>query len=95
LKAEFEGYISTLGISNTLATPEGKNIIDSLLATAESNMGLDWKDREILQAKMKIALRRVFLKFGVDGKVATESAEHLVTWFKKQSAGIESVKKDV
>jgi hypothetical protein len=90
LKVEFEGYLGTLGISYTLATPEGENIIDSLLGTAESNMGLDWKDREILQAKIKIALRRVLLKFGVDAKNATESAEHLVTWFKKQSAGIES-----
>lgn len=90
LRAEFEGYLGTLGISDTSATPEGENIIDSLLGTAESNMGLDWKEREILQAKMKIALRRVMLKFGVDGKVGTESAEHLVTWFKKQSAGIES-----
>lgn len=91
LKAEFEAYLGTLDISNSLATPEGENIVDSLLATAESNMGTDWTEREMLQAKMKVALRRVLVKFGVDGKVATESAEHLVTWFKKQSAGIESV----
>lgn len=95
LKAEFEGYLTTLGISNAFTTPEGENIIDSLLATAEGNMALDWKDREILQAKMKIALRRVLVKFGVDGKSATESAEHLVTWFKIQFAGIESEKEDV
>jgi hypothetical protein len=95
LKGEFEAYLGTLDISNALATTEGENIIDSLLATAEVNMGTDWKKREMLQAQMKIALRRVLVKFGVDGKVATESAEHLVTWFKKQSAGIEGVKKDV
>lgn len=90
LKVEFEAYLGTLDISNTVVTPEGENIIDSLLATAEGNMGTDWTEREMLQAKMKVAIRRVLVKFGVDGKVATESAEHLVTWFKKQSAGIEN-----
>jgi len=90
LKAEFEAYLGTLDISITRTTRDGENIVDSLLATAESNMGTDWTKREMLQAKMKIALRRVLVKFGVDGKVATESAEHLVTWFKKQAAGIES-----
>jgi hypothetical protein len=91
LKTEFKGYLGTLGIS-TPVTPEGENIIDSLLATAESNMGLDWTVRERLQAKIKIALRRVLIQFGIDAKNATNSAEHLVTWFKKQSAGIEVVK---
>jgi abortive infection Abi-like protein len=91
LKVEFEGYLGTLGISNTLVTLEGENIIDSLFATAERNMGTDWTEREMLQAKMKIALRRVLLQFGIDAKNATNFAEHLVTWFKKQSAGIGSV----
>jgi len=79
LKVEFEGYLGTLGISATLAAPEGEKIVDSLLATAEGNMGLDWSEREILQAKIKIALRRVLIKFGIDSKDATNSAEHLVT----------------
>jgi hypothetical protein len=95
LKAEFEAYLGALDISKSLATPEGENITNSLLATAEGNMGIDWTEREMLQAKMKIALRRVLVKFGVDGKAATESAEHLVTWFKKQSAGIERVNVNV
>lgn len=90
LRTEFEAYLGVLGISTTSTSPNGENIVDSLLATAESHMGTDWDKRDILQAIMKIALRRVFVKFGVDGKVATESAEHLVTWFRKQAAGIKS-----
>lgn len=90
LKAEFEAYLGVLKIPIDNTSPNGENMIDSLLATAESNMGTDWEKRDMLQAMMKIALRRVLVKFGVDGKMATESADHLVTWFRKQAAGIQS-----
>jgi hypothetical protein len=88
LKAEFEAYLVVLNIPIISTNTTGENIVDSLLATAESNMGTDWKKRDMLQAMMKVALRRVLIRFGVDGNIATESAEHLVTWFRKQSAGV-------
>ncbi len=91
LKVEFKEYLETLGISSTLSITEGENIIDSLLATAESNMGLDWTKREMIQAIMKRALRRVLLKFGVDAQNATSSTEHLITWLKMQEPGIRAL----
>jgi len=88
LRAELEGYLSTLHLPVKTAVPGEVNIIDSILATADSNMGLDWISRDTLQAKIKVALRRVLIRFGVELKDAETYSEHLVTWFKKQSAGI-------
>lgn len=64
------------------------NLIDSLLATAERSMGLDWTSREPLIASMKVALRRTLLQFGVETSRADEVAEHLVSWFKIQAVGL-------
>jgi hypothetical protein len=43
-------------------------------------MGIDWKNREILQAKMKISLRRMFIKFGINSIKAAEFANQTVDW---------------
>ncbi len=88
LKDGLLGYLKTLGIADLPPGPKKEQIVDSILATAESNMGLDWLTRENLQAKIKVGLRRILIKFGVDTIKAHEFAEHLLTWFKIQSAGI-------
>lgn len=89
LKDELFGYLQSLGIADLPPGPNKEQIIDSILATAESNMGLDWRLRENLQAKIRVGLKRVLSNFGVDIVKAQECAEHLLTWFKMQSIDVD------
>lgn len=79
-------YIESLGLSASSSKPDGSNLLNSLLATAESNMGTDWATREVLQARMKISLKKVLKQFGIIDMAANDCAEHLVTWFRIQLA---------
>jgi hypothetical protein len=63
---------------------EASELIESLLANMDENMGLDWKQREVLQARLKVACRRVLMRFGSEAKKAEEVAEKLVTWARIQ-----------
>lgn len=90
LKDALLGYLHTLGIAELSPGPNKEQIVDSILATAESNMGLDWQLRENIQARIRVGLKKVLVSFGVDASNAHEYAEHLLTWFKMQSAGIGS-----
>jgi hypothetical protein len=87
LKNDFEGYLRSLNVSPTVMASDGMSFEDSLLATADRSMGLDWASREPLLAGMKVALRRTLLQFGVESRRAEEIAEHLVSWFKIQAVG--------
>lgn len=88
LKDGFERYLQSLGVSPTVPSAGGMSFEDSLLATADRSMGLDWASREPLLAGMKVALRRTLLQFGVESGRAEEVAEHLVSWFKIQAVGL-------
>jgi hypothetical protein len=65
-------------------TAESADLTESLLATMDQNMGLDWKQREVLQARLRVACRRVLTRFGSETKKAEEVAEKLVTWARIQ-----------
>ncbi len=71
-------FVVSEGIS---ATPSDE-LMNSLLATAESNSGVDWQTRENLQARMKIGFRRVLSKEGIDPTKVVEASERLLTWLK-------------
>ncbi len=71
-------FVVSEGIS---ATPSDE-LMNSLLATAESNSGVDWQTRENLQARMKIGFRRVLSKEGIDPTKAVDASERLLTWLK-------------
>jgi hypothetical protein len=81
-------YLQSLGLSSDSRPGTGMSLRDSLLATAERSMGLDWAAREPLLAAMKVALRRSLLQFGIENNRAEEVAEHLVSWFKIQAVGL-------
>ena len=87
LREALKGYIDSLGLGMPANAP-GASLMDSLLATADSNMGIDWTDRDAPRARMKVGLRRTLRYFGVEDKPATECAEHLVTWFRVNAAGL-------
>jgi len=72
-------------VSKPVKAPAGDaGLTDSLLATADKNMGLDWKQREPIQARLKVAFKRVLVQCGIDSKKAEEVAERLVTWMRIQ-----------
>jgi hypothetical protein len=88
LKGSFDEYLESLGLPVAHSARNGANVSDSLLATAEQHMGLDWTEREPLQAGMKVALRRTLIQFGVAPRSADETASHLVSWLKIQAVGL-------
>jgi hypothetical protein len=88
LKGSFDQYLQSLGLPVGHLTRDGPNVSDSLLATAEQHMGMDWTEREPLQAAMKVALRRTLVRFGVEPERAEEAASHLVSWLKIQAVGL-------
>lgn len=85
LKTPLQDFLQTLG-GLEAAAATGTNLRDSVLATAERGMGLDWTSREPLQAAMKVALRRTLIKFGIEPARAEQTAERLVAWLKKNAA---------
>jgi hypothetical protein len=86
LKTPLQEFLQTLGGLETAAATTGTNLRDSILATAERSMGLDWTSREPLQAAMKVALRRTLTKFGIEAARAEQTAERLVAWLKTNAA---------
>jgi hypothetical protein len=44
------------------------------------------RSREPLQAAIKVALRRMLIKFGIEAARAEQTAERLVAWFRKNAA---------
>ena len=64
---------------------EGEDdLVESLLTAMDRNLGLDWKDRELLQARMKVASRRLLVRFGFERQRAEEMAERLIAWLRIQ-----------
>jgi hypothetical protein len=81
LKASLSDYLESLGgLEGAAAT--NTTLRDSLLAAADQGMGLDWKERQALQAALKVTLRRTLVKFGVLTERAETTAEKLVAWFR-------------
>ena len=86
LKTPLQEFLQTLGGLETAAATAGTNLRDSILATGERSMGLDWTSREPLQAAMKVALRRTLIKFGIEAARAEQTAERLVSWLRTNAA---------
>ena len=78
LRDSLRSFVVSEGIN---AAPNDE-LLNSLLATAESNSGVDWQSRENLQARMKIGFRRVLSKEGIDPTKVVDASERLLTWLK-------------
>jgi hypothetical protein len=88
LRAGVQGFLRAEGLEPE-AADGGPRLIDSLLATAEQNMGLDWKQREPLQARLKVACKRVLVRFGNASDKAEDMAERFVGWLRVQAPEVE------
>ncbi|HYE37086.1 abortive infection family protein [Methylocaldum sp.] len=83
-RADLERFLSTEGWSPTEPRLAEANLTDSLLATMDQNVGVDWKQRGMLQARLKVACKRVLVQFGFDVEKVEEIAERLITWMRVQ-----------
>lgn len=90
LRAALGDFLSAEGVGSAEVAEGGARLTDSLLATAERNMGLDWRQREPLQARLKVACKRVLVQFGCAPAKAEEVAERLVAWLHVQAPEIGS-----
>lgn len=62
-----------------------EQLTDSLLATLDRNMALDWNIRETNRARLKIACKRVLVQFETEPKKADEVAKRMVRWLSHQT----------
>lgn len=88
LRASVEEFLVAEGVNTAQVIKGDKKFIDSLLETAEQNMGLDWKQRVLLQARLKVACKRVLVQFGTAQELAEKVAGRLVAWLLIQTPKI-------
>jgi hypothetical protein len=90
LRDELRAFVLREGIS---AAPNDE-LLNSLLATAESNSGIDWQTRENLQARMKVGFRRVLRRAGIAPGKIVDLSDRLLRWLEmsapSDSVGIQS-----
>jgi hypothetical protein len=87
LRGGVERFLIGEGLEPGKTAEGGTRLVDSLLATAEQSMGLDWKEREPLQARLKVAYKRVLLHFGAAPDGAEKVAGRLLAWLRIQASG--------
>ncbi|NUQ94339.1 MAG: abortive infection family protein [Gemmatimonadaceae bacterium] len=85
LRAGVESFLAAAGLDPSRVAADGAHLLDSILATADASMGLDWKERPPLQARVKVASRRVLVRFGVPTDEAEKLAEQFVAWLRIQA----------
>lgn len=85
LRAGLGDFLSAEGVDPATLAEGGARLTDSLLATAEQNMGLDWRRREPLQARLKVACKRALVQFGSTPEKAEDVAERMVAWLRVQA----------
>ena len=86
LRSGLGAFLDSEGVKPPVASAGKEKLLDSLLATAEKNMVLDWKSRELVQARLKVACKRVLVRFGTAHEKAREVAESMVAWLRVQAA---------
>jgi hypothetical protein len=84
LRPALEDLLKAEVLRSAEGPADAPNLADSLLATADHNMGLDWKQREALQARLKVACKRVLVQFGFDGEKAERGSTRVVEWMRSQ-----------
>lgn len=85
LRAGVQSFLQAEGVDPTITDANGGRLLDSLLATADENMALDWKQREAMQAKLKVACKRVLVRFGYAADEADAVADRFVSWLLVQA----------
>ena len=84
LRSGLKTFLTLEGVNPTVIAGK-EQLIDSLLATADTNMALDWRNREPIQARIKVACKRVLVQFGTESGKADEIAKRIVMWLSQQT----------
>ena len=84
IRLDLEAFLIAEEIKLVEASNEGDQLVNSLLATADKNMTLDWENRENIQARLKVACKRVFISFGFEAQKADKVAKAMVDWLREQ-----------
>lgn len=90
IREAVKAFVVAEGVDPESSANGDMYLIDSLLATVDQNMGLDWKRREPLQARLKIVCKRVLVRFGIGPDKAEKIAERLVGWLRVQAPDTEA-----
>ena len=85
LRTGVEAFLRSEGVDPAVVGGDGVRLIDSLLATVDQNLALDWKQREAMQAKLKVACKRVLVRFAYAPEKADAVADRLVSWLRVQA----------
>lgn len=88
LRDRFTDYMLSVGVDLVGHQPSGGSLIDSLLTTIEANLGVDWAARESLQARMKVAVRRMLIGSGFSDGDADRFASPIVEWLRREVPGL-------
>lgn len=84
LRSGLESFLQGEGWSAEEAGEGEDDLVESLLTSMDHNLGLDWKNRELLQARLKVASRRLLVRFGFERQRAEEVAERFIAWLRIQ-----------
>ena len=76
-------FLRSEGWSGTGLEGEGR-LVESLLALADQNLGLDWRSSARSQARMKVACRRLLTRYGLERMETEDAAERFVSWLRIQ-----------
>jgi len=82
LRSGVEQFLLAEGSDPNVEGADGARLIDSLLSTSEQNIGLDWKERAPIRARLKVASKRVLVRFGAAPDHAEGIAERFVSWLR-------------
>lgn len=101
LRPGVAAFLTSESLEPSTKDVAGAILVDSLLGTIDQNMAVDWKQREPIQARLKVACKRVLVHFGVILTKAETTAENLVAWLRVQGpdnvepdAGVSSQKEE-
>jgi hypothetical protein len=90
LRPDIISFLRSKDVVAFATTEGGARLIDSLLATTEGSLGLDWEKREILQATLKVVCRRLLAQFGISPPESERVAEEFVSWLRDRAPEIDS-----
>ncbi len=84
LRSGLKTFLTLEGVNPAVASAGEEQLIDSLLATVDKNMALDWKNRDPIQARLKVSCKRVLVRFGTEPEKADKIAKRMVAWLYQQ-----------
>ena len=84
IRPDLEAFLIAEEVKLVEASNGSDQLVNSLLATVDKNMTLDWKNRENIQARLKVACKRVFIRFGFAAQKADKVAKGMVDWLREQ-----------